>query len=219
MDAISLVDGFVKLYDGMTNSFVTRRTDVLMRVRGVLIHGVGKLSLVTSHSGGVAKGRRRSFFGVRNVKESDEKAATEKHQDSPESEHIDLENEMEESRKRRRLLSAVDEIAGRGDLSSDDDGSSKWTNDLNGLATQVRRDVMDLYWSHYMSEILTEDDLPDYEMEGWNRLQSIDEDSMGSDDVDLDHSRRQLRSVLEVGERVICNCNLRERLAREPVLV
>ena len=195
MDAISLVDGFVKLYDGMTNSFVTRRTDVLMRVRGVLIHGVGKLSLVTSHSGGVAKGRRRSFFGVRNVKDGDEKAATEKHQDRPESEHIDLENEMEESRKRRRLLSAVDEIAGRGDLSSDDDGSSKWTNDLNGLATQVRRDVMDLYWSHYMSEILTEDDLPDYEMEGWNRLQSIDEDSMGSDDVDLDHSRRQLRSV------------------------
>lgn len=198
MDAISLVDGFVKLYDGMTNSFVTRRTDVLMRVRGVLIHGVGKLSLVTSHSGGVAKGRRRSVFGIRQVKDEDEKAETEMHQNRPESEHIELENETEEARKRRRLLSAVDEIAGRDTYSGDE--SSKWSNRLNSLAAQVRLDVMDLYWSQYMSEILTEEELPGYEMDGWNRLQSIDEDLMGSDDGDLAYSRRLLRSVSDEDE-------------------
>ena len=196
MDAISLVDGFVKLYDGMTNSFVTRRTDVLMRVRGVLIHGVGKLSLVTSHSGGIAKGKGRSFFGIRQVK--DKKAETEQRQNRPDSEHIQLDKETEQARKQRRLLSAVDEIAGRGDLHGDDE-SSKWTNRLNILATQVRLDVMDLYWSQYMSDILTEEDLSGYEMEGWNRLKSIDEDLTGSNGVDLDHTRRLLRSVEDDG--------------------
>jgi hypothetical protein len=42
---LSLVDGFVKLYDSNTQGYSTRK-DILLRVRGVMIHGIGRLSLV-----------------------------------------------------------------------------------------------------------------------------------------------------------------------------
>ena len=44
---LSLVDGFVKLYDSASPGYSTRQ-DVLLRVRGVLIHSIGKLSLVAN---------------------------------------------------------------------------------------------------------------------------------------------------------------------------
>jgi len=46
MKELSLVDGFVKLYDSNTVGYSTRR-DILLRVRGVLIHSIGRLSLVS----------------------------------------------------------------------------------------------------------------------------------------------------------------------------
>ena len=48
MHEISIVDGFVKLYDSISPGYSTRK-DVLLRVRGVLLHSIGKLSLVSSH--------------------------------------------------------------------------------------------------------------------------------------------------------------------------
>jgi transmembrane E3 ubiquitin-protein ligase len=47
MKEISLVDGFVKLYDSTSPGFSTKR-DILIRVRGVLIHSIGRLSLVSN---------------------------------------------------------------------------------------------------------------------------------------------------------------------------
>jgi len=47
MKELSLVDGFVKLYDSTSAGYSTRK-DILLRVRGVLIHSIGKLSLVTN---------------------------------------------------------------------------------------------------------------------------------------------------------------------------
>jgi transmembrane E3 ubiquitin-protein ligase len=44
---LSLVDGFVKLYDSNTVGYSTRR-DLLLRVNGVLVHSTGKLSLVSN---------------------------------------------------------------------------------------------------------------------------------------------------------------------------
>ena len=85
MNELSIVDGLIKLYDGMTTSFVSRRTDVLLRVRGVLIHGIGKISLVTYSTpsltsssssssssnqnsvDGSSSMKRRSFLGIRQV--------------------------------------------------------------------------------------------------------------------------------------------------------
>ena len=47
MKEISLVDGFVKLYDSSSQGYSTRK-DILLRVRGVLIHAIGQISLVSN---------------------------------------------------------------------------------------------------------------------------------------------------------------------------
>ena len=44
---ISLVDGFVKLYDSNTVGYSTRR-DILLRVTGVIVHSIGRISLVAN---------------------------------------------------------------------------------------------------------------------------------------------------------------------------
>ncbi|GKZ00441.1 hypothetical protein MPSEU_000996700 [Mayamaea pseudoterrestris] len=45
---LSLVDGFVKLYDSDHAQGYSTRQDVLLRVKGVLVHGIGRLSLVAN---------------------------------------------------------------------------------------------------------------------------------------------------------------------------
>ena len=74
MNEISVVDGLVKLFDGTSSGFVSRQTDVLLRVRGVMIHGIGKMSLVTTFPsddrtllGENNRSNTRSVFGVRQV--------------------------------------------------------------------------------------------------------------------------------------------------------
>lgn len=47
MQEISLVDGFLKLYDSNMPGYSTHK-DILLRVRGVLIHGIGRMSLVSN---------------------------------------------------------------------------------------------------------------------------------------------------------------------------
>jgi hypothetical protein len=44
---LSLVDGFVKLYDSTSPGYSTNK-DILLRVRGVLLHSIGRLSLVSN---------------------------------------------------------------------------------------------------------------------------------------------------------------------------
>jgi hypothetical protein len=47
MQELSLVDGFIKIYDSTSPGYSTRK-DILLRVRGVLIHAIGRLSLVSN---------------------------------------------------------------------------------------------------------------------------------------------------------------------------
>ena len=48
---LSLLDGFVKLYDSDTAGYSTRR-DILLRVSGVILHSVGRISLVRNAAPG-----------------------------------------------------------------------------------------------------------------------------------------------------------------------
>jgi Ring finger domain len=80
MRELSLVDGFVKLYDSSSPGYSTRQ-DVLLRVRGVLIHAIGRLSLVSSAAasggGGGASSQRSALVmgnGLQLV--NDEKATS-----------------------------------------------------------------------------------------------------------------------------------------------
>ena len=45
MNEISYIDGFVKLFDGTS---LSSRNDVLLRVRGIALHSIGRLSLLTN---------------------------------------------------------------------------------------------------------------------------------------------------------------------------
>jgi len=51
MKELSLVDGFVKLYDSTSPGYSTRK-DILLRVRGVMIHAIGRVSLVSNVDAG-----------------------------------------------------------------------------------------------------------------------------------------------------------------------
>ena len=51
MHEISLVDGFLKLYDSNILGYSTHK-DILLRVRGVLIHAIGRVSLVANANHG-----------------------------------------------------------------------------------------------------------------------------------------------------------------------
>lgn len=51
MQEISLVDGFLKLYDSNMPGYSTHK-DILLRVKGVLIHGIGRMSLVSNANHG-----------------------------------------------------------------------------------------------------------------------------------------------------------------------
>ena len=66
MKEISLVDGLVKLYDSSTVGYSTRR-DILLRARGVMIHSIGRLSLVSNADLG-----RSAFVLLKDKKKHDE---------------------------------------------------------------------------------------------------------------------------------------------------
>jgi hypothetical protein len=51
---ISILNGFVKLYDSNTVGYSTRR-DILLRVNGVLFHSLGKISLVSNAGPGTGR--------------------------------------------------------------------------------------------------------------------------------------------------------------------
>ena len=202
MNEISIVDGLVKLYDGMTTSFVSRRTDVLLRVRGVMIHGVGKLSLVTAPttSKGVAMGRRRSVLAVREVDDGrvEEKVGDDKSKEveddtdeggQEESEDGNLSQDEEEKeeesidQRRRRLEETVNRFA-LGDPSKkkrtgndDFDSTNEEDSDMTAIS-QIRTEVLDMYSSLFNNDAQSMENELDFKQSmkknGWTLLHSVD---------------------------------------------
>ncbi|KAL9180137.1 hypothetical protein ACHAXT_008107 [Thalassiosira profunda] len=201
MNEISTVDGLVKLYDGMTTSFVSRRTDVLLRVRGVIIHGIGKMSLVTTPMQG-GMGRRRSVLGVRRIEKG------EKHSESEDAEELDAsEDEQEESSdRRRRLQDALEKVvSGAGAQSRDShDQTRGLMGDVNEVVAQIRHEVMEMYSSHYQGndDRLSKNPAQSREsMEsaGWTLIQSLDEGLVHDDEA---NRAARHRSLAEEGSNI-----------------
>mmetsp|Transcript_25043 Transcript_25043/g.36767 ORF Transcript_25043/g.36767 Transcript_25043/m.36767 type:complete len:1157 (-) Transcript_25043:33-3503(-) len=76
MEHLSLIEGLVKLYDGPNSGFGSRR-DVLMKVYGVVLHGTGKVSMVTRTEEGrsalvLKQGDDEEFFSLNDDKEKEE---------------------------------------------------------------------------------------------------------------------------------------------------
>jgi hypothetical protein len=94
MKEVSIVDGFVKLYDSNTVGYSTRR-DLLLRVHGVLIHSLGRMSLVANTQ---KPGRAALVF----------------------SKYVELHSDIEAHEDRRRLQEL---LQSSGDSSSQADGT------------------------------------------------------------------------------------------------
>jgi hypothetical protein len=184
MNELSIVDGLVKLYDGTTTSFVAQRTDVLLRVRGVIIHSLGKMSLVTSSwsasDGGAAMGKRRTFLGIRDV------SYPPLNRIGVESESKLEDDEFDPRFERRRLLRETIENfhswSDHQDAQKTIDKTSKVVGSGHRAAiAQIRDEVVDLYSSRFINGDLEK--LSNYEemkktiaKDGWTPLQSIDDD-------------------------------------------
>lgn len=119
MKELSLVDGFVKLYDSNTVGYSTRR-DMLLRVRGVLIHSIGRISLVSNASPG------RSALVILDPSEKNSPLS------SPSTTGASVSHAIAEktASNRRRLLELVKTVA--SDSQSDH-------------LEQIRDNVLDLY--------------------------------------------------------------------------
>ena len=102
MTQLSLVVGFVKLYDGENTAFSTRR-DLLMRVRGIVVHSIGKVSLVAN------AGRGRSAMVIRTDADRDTAGSTTSTE--PKEAKKERIHDGEKSDRRRRLQEIVEDLS------------------------------------------------------------------------------------------------------------
>lgn len=202
MTELSIVDGLVKLYDGMTTTFVSRRTDVLLRVRGVIIHGSGKMSLVSSSiAGGSIDGKIRSYLGIKQVEKTpnDDDDEIEQSQESEQLNFVQVEeeyvDEITDRQRHRRLQDLLNAFLSQHDST---EGSRESTTsrglfyDAGNALSQIRDDIMDLYASQYAHEIMPMEDM---KQDGWSVLQSIDTDSLDLGSELLESRRNQARAL------------------------
>lgn len=225
MTELSVVDGLIKLFDGTSSGFVSRRTDVLLRVRGVMIHGIGKMSLVTTtfpNDNNTVDGTlRRSVLGVRQVgSDKETKPDGKKKGVAPRKKNVlggsaeegtggiiddvfELDNEDDEIdgtegvARHRRLQETLDQV-----LITQHEKESKG---MLEIMAQIREDVMTLYEFQYDHGILDQheemssaDLRRKMENAGWTQFQTIDEDKIFGQNINGDSrqfARRQLQSV------------------------
>lgn len=200
MNELSIVDGLVKLYDGTTNSFVAQRTDVLLRVRGIMIHGIGKMSLVTSSwsasDGGAAMGKRRTFLGIREVDDAPRTRQIIEPNDNGEEEYLGANEDEDEEEylganenedERRRLLRAsIENLLTRPEhqdapKTSNESNKPVGSGGSNSIIMQIRDEAVDLYSSQFINgdvhNLNNDEEMKEaIENDGWTRLQSLDDD-------------------------------------------
>jgi hypothetical protein len=183
MKELSLIEGVVKLYDSNTVGYSTRR-DILLRVHGVLIHSLGRLSLVANPK---STGRAALIINGRpNAKSKDSETT----------------NDPEDRRRLQELLSTsahyddkrVEEIRDRAlnlfyndiDLDDVDFSSYKILWSMTDEATTVHdRDGVD-------------SSMPDLRKEYLSSLQLLDKEEDAEDNTHItEESQQQSQRRLE----------------------
>lgn len=166
MTELSIVDGLVKLYDGMTTSFVSRRTDVLLRVRGVIIHSSGKMSLVSSSIA------NETLLGIKhNTSKEDATMGGDDNEQTfvqVEEENVDEVTDRQRHRRLQDLLSAF--LSHPDSIHEPPRGSSTRSlfRDASSILSQLRDGIIELYAPQIFS-------LESMQNDGWVVLQSFDE--------------------------------------------
>ena len=207
MKELSIVDGLVKLYDGMTTSFVSRRTDILLRVQGVLVHSSGKISLVSSSiaNGEAPNGKKHSVLGIKKVvRAKNDKEMSNIHASGNEVSFRQVEeenvDEITDRRRHRRLQDLLHEFLSQPKKMETQQPQREFRglfHNTNELLSQIRDDVLEVYSSQYAHEILS---MKSMQSAGWSVLQSVDDDEeslrLGArNQEDLWHKTRVLQSV------------------------
>jgi hypothetical protein len=98
MKELSLIDGFLKLYDSKTVGYSSRR-DILMRVRGVILHSIGRISLVSN----AAPGRAALVVGL-------------EHDVAEEKPEVAADHEEEQRRKLKQAIANLEPEASGKDI-------------------------------------------------------------------------------------------------------
>lgn len=153
MKELSLVDGFIKLYDSNTVGYSTRR-DMLLRVRGVIIHSIGRISLVSNASPG------RSALVISH--HSEKKYST----DQPVTNVKDTTKltTKETETKRRRLFELANKIG--SDLQKDDLEQIR-DDVLHVFPFDVLDDEDDAQWEVMQSTDLGLPTFSEFDSSGW----------------------------------------------------
>eukprot|EP00550_Attheya_septentrionalis_P008393 CAMPEP_0198282782 /NCGR_PEP_ID=MMETSP1449-20131203/2534_1 /TAXON_ID=420275 /ORGANISM="Attheya septentrionalis, Strain CCMP2084" /LENGTH=1199 /DNA_ID=CAMNT_0043979177 /DNA_START=504 /DNA_END=4106 /DNA_ORIENTATION=+ len=172
MSELSVIEGFVKMYDG-TSGFSTKN-DILLRVRGVVLHSLGRVSMVSN-----APGRSALVIGG-NVAPvlSKPKPPTVDGSTVKKEKNRDVEEDEIEKKTRRRLQDSLYEALSfrpRDQQIFQDDAAPTNGVTLQKLINQIREDVFALQSLESMAE----------EGNQWNRddaegnwvLQSFDADN------------------------------------------
>lgn len=161
MKELSLIDGYVKVADTNSIGYSTRR-DILLRVHGVLIHSLGRLSLVAN-----PRSMGRVAFLVNDVpgRPSSANEAEQNEVEEPSLDELQYESEGGRRRLQQLLLHTTEDF--------------EMGNDINEQIDQIRTHALQLFGPSDESEI----DLSSYQ-----RIQSLTDEL---DTIDL-HKEFQL---------------------------
>jgi transmembrane E3 ubiquitin-protein ligase len=140
MAEVSLITGFIKLYDSTAVGYSTRK-DVLLRVRGVLLHSIGRVSLVANVA--------TNAVALVIEDESQENGSDRK--------DLDIVRAAVDSRRRRRRLQNLAAQAYSNSAAVALLRREALTMDESGRQTRIDQPIEE---SHYME--MTSETLPEY---------------------------------------------------------
>lgn len=131
---ISLLDGFVRLHDVNNEHFASPRKHLFLRVRGVAIHSIGRLSLVANDGSS-----RSALFLKDHTKDN---SMLEKTQNKN-AESNSADDDSDDDKKRRRLLDFISDVHNNSREGHEGEDRKK-------LINRVRDNALELY-THYFN--------------------------------------------------------------------
>lgn len=183
---ISLLDGFVRLYDVNNEHFASPRKHIFLRVRGVAIHSIGRLSLVANDGP-----YRSALFLKDHIRDDSVPQKTHnknvKSNDSDDDNDDDNDDDKDDGKKRRRLLDFIRDVH-----------NNSWEGHEGGerktLINRVRDNALELY-THYFN-------VDEVGGRNWNGyVDTVDDHLNGESSHELDEEKQSIQANLTMQEK------------------
>jgi len=209
MKELSLVDGLVKLYDSTTVGYSTRR-DILLRARGIMIHSIGRLSLVSNADPG-----RSAFVVFDDKKKEDDKASHRRLEESMKAVQGGSFDDEHVERIRDDVLSLYPFDSEHGDLDMEEGGWQLTSFDLDDAPfdeeddLRAMRDILRGLWAPERRKLNEEEALLDMletevRLESEAREADFESEDDSEDDQDAKPPKelpRTLSNILDVEKK------------------